>query len=419
MIHDPRRAAAVAVGNELVEGRTLDSNSGEIAARLAELGITVAKFVVVGDDAASLERTFRELCSEYALVIATGGLGPTLDDVTREAAATAAGVELALHDEAIEGLRELYRQRGRPMPKANERQAWFPAGAQIMKNACGTAPGFRVWIEGGVLAALPGPPREMRDMLERELLPWIRATCGQGPSTAIAHFYLAGLAESQFADDAGAWMERGADPRLDVTAHHGVLHATMRVESASRAAAAARLAAARAQFRERFREWIFSEDEPRLAHVVVRELIARKITISLAESCTGGAIARELTEVAGISAVFREAWVTYSNESKIARLGVPRDAIERHGAVSSEVAALMARGAARESGAEIALSVTGVAGPDGGTPEKPVGLVWFGLAHGGGVRTLERRFPQIGRDAIRLYATHTALEILWRAIRPA
>jgi nicotinamide-nucleotide amidase len=255
----------------------------------------------------------------------------------------------------------------------------------------------------------------MRDMLERELLPWIRATCGQGPSLEFAHFYLTGVPESQFADLVGAWMSRAANPRLDVTAHHGMLHAKLRAQATSRAGALAVLATRATEFRERFTGHIFSESESRLEKVLGRELIAKHITLALAESCTGGGVAQRITEVPGISQVFREGWVTYADESKMQRLGVPRALLDQHGAVSSAVAESMALGAARESGARLALSVTGIAGPDGGSADKPVGLVWFGVALDGAVQSFERRFPQIGREAIRLYAVHTALELLWRA----
>jgi nicotinamide-nucleotide amidase len=419
VIGEARRAAVVAVGDELIRGERADSNSGEIAAALADLGIEVERVLVLGDDAALLERAFVELCGAYRIVVATGGLGPTLDDVTRDAAAAAARVKLVRSPEVLEELSALWRRRGREMPRSNARQAEFPEGAQVMANRCGTAPGFRVWIEGGMLAALPGPPREMRDMLARELVPYLRATCGVSGALATRRFFLLGLSESEFADRAGAWMERAANPLMGVTAHHGVLHVTLRARAESEPGANALVDARAGEFRARFRHEVFSEDEPRPHFAVGRALIERGIGLALAESCTGGLLAARLTEVPGISAVLREAWVTYSNEAKTRSLGVSRELIERHGAVSREVAEAMASGAARAAGARLAVSITGIAGPEGGTPEKPVGTVWIALAFDGRVDAREHRLAPLSRDAVRAQAVHAALDRIRRAVLAA
>ena len=415
MIHDARKAATIAIGNELIEGRHADTNSGEIAIRLAELGIEVEQFVVLGDDLARLERIFRELTAEYPIVVVTGGLGPTLDDITREAAAAAARVPLLRDEAQFEHLQQLWALRGRPMPAANERQAWFPRGAQVMANATGSAPGFRVWIDGGVLAALPGPPREMRAMLEAELLPWIRSTCGVGPAISVSSLYLCGLPESQFADEVGAWMQRGENPRVDVTAHSGVLSVKVVSKQASQEHARAQTRARADELAVRFAAHLFSREDSRLEVALVAALRERGWRITFAESCTGGGVAARLTSVPGASDVFREGWVTYSNEAKIQRLGVPAELIENHGAVSREVVEAMAEGARRESGADLALALTGIAGPGGGSAAKPVGLVWFAVAAPSGVRSFERRYAQHGRESVRAFAVHTSLELAWRS----
>lgn len=417
MIADERRAACVAIGDELLRGDWVDSNSGLVAQKLAELGITVERFVVVGDDEGPLEKLFYELTREYQIVVSTGGLGPTLDDVTRYAAAKAAGVGIERDEPTVAWLREMYRKRGREMPQSNLRQAEFPVGAQVMANHCGTAPGFRVWIDGGMLAALPGPPSEMRDMLERELMPWIRSTCGLGPAIRQHEFHLIGIAESAFADRAGEWMDRGAQPLMGVTAHTGVLKVTLRAKAAS-AARAQELVDARAQqFRQRFGEEIYSEDEGRPAFAVGRLFLERRKTLALAESCTGGMVAQMLTEMPGMSAVLRAGWVVYSNDAKEKALGVPTELLVAHGAVSREVAQALARGALERSGADVALAITGVAGPDGGSVEKPVGLVWFACADLTGVQCVEMRYPAVGRSAIRRFAAHTGLDLLRRRVR--
>ena len=408
-----RLAAVVAVGDELLSGR-VDLNSSVIARALLEIGFETRRTVVVGDDRRELARLFGELCSEHGVVVVTGGLGPTLDDVTREAAADAAGVPLERSEDVAAALREWFAGRDLPFAAANERQALFPAGCQVMPNRLGTAPGFRVWIEGGTLAALPGPPREMRDMLQRELTPWLRSTCGDAGGIAHHDFHLAGVSESEFADRVGNWMDRGANPRMNVLSHTGVLEVALRAEAESTGGARALLEARCAAFRERFGPEVFSEGEPGLAGALGRRLIEDDLSIATAESCTGGLVAKLLTDVPGISAVFREGFVTYSNEAKTRRLGVAPELLERHGAVSGETAAAMAEGAARESGARIALGLTGIAGPGGGTAEKPVGLVWFGLSVEGRTRVREVRFPPVDRESIRLFAAHAGLDLVRR-----
>jgi len=209
-------------------------------------------------------------------------------------------------------------------------------------------------------------------------------------------------------------MLRAAVPLMGVTAHHGVLRVSLRASAAGQAGAAELVAERAAAFRERFADDIFSEHDGRLEYALGRALIERDVSVATAESCTGGLVARLLTDVPGISAVFREGWVTYTNESKVRRLGVSPELIERHGAVSAEVAAAMAEGAARESGARLAVSSSGVAGPDGGTPEKPVGLVWLGLCVDGRSSAHRFQLPPVGRDSIRQYAAHRALDLLRR-----
>ena len=414
MIDDLRRAAVVAIGDELITGQLVDTNSGWISEQLAAIGIAVSRCVVAGDDAAELERLFYELCSEFQIVVATGGLGPTQDDVTRHAAARAAGVPLALDVDVEAGLRALWRERGLAMPESNLRQALFPQGAQVLRNEHGTAPGFRVWIEGGCLTCLPGPPREMRPMVAGELAPWLARTCGVVGSHRLVRFYLVGLSESEFGERAGDWMERAAEPRMGVCAGEGVL--TVRIAAQARSAAEAdrQLAGRAAEFRERFARWIFSESEPDLALVVGAELVRRGLTLATAESCTGGLLAARLCALPGISAALLEGWVVYSDAAKTARLGVPPEVLEREGAVSEASARALAEGAARASGARIAVAITGLAGPGGGTPRKPVGLVWFGLCVDGRVQAFERRFSPVGRQFVRELSVHTALDLVRR-----
>jgi len=412
----PVRAALLAVGDELLSGTTLDTNSAELARELARLGIPVTSIEVVSDDEPEVEAAVRRALERAELVLVSGGLGPTLDDVTRHGIARAFERELVESSAALDDVRAWFDRRGIAMSATNRRQALFPQGAEIVKNRAGTAPGFRLERGGRVVVALPGPPRELRVVWSEEVLPWLVASGRTLGPLAERHFHLFGLSESVFAERAGDWMERGADPRLGCTVKDGVLSATLRaVEPSARSRAA--LEARAAEFRRRFGEHVYSEDEARLEHVLGRLLIERELAVTTAESCTGGLVAALLTAVPGISAVFREGFVTYADQAKAQSLDVPRELLEAHGAVSREVAEAMARGALQRAGAELALAVTGIAGPAGGSAEKPVGLVWFATSLRGVLESSERRFPPVDREAIRLLAARTALFLGWKRLR--
>jgi nicotinamide-nucleotide amidase len=371
---------------------------------------------MLADTEEEIADAMAQLCARAGLVVATGGLGPTLDDVTRHAAARAAGVGLRVDAGAVHELEQWFAARGRAMPASNVRQALVPEGAQLLRNAAGTAPGFRLRVGDAWLAVLPGPPHEMRTVFEDELAPWLASLPPHGEVRRRAELQLFGLAESEFADRVGAWMERGANPRMGVLASSGLLSVKLVAAGPDVASAEVLLAARLAELRDAFGAWLVTEGNVSLAEVVARRLIASGRTLATAESCTGGLVAELLTRVPGISAVFLEGFVTYSNRAKVERLGVSPALIEQHGAVSAEVAAAMARGAAERAGARLAVSVTGIAGPEGGTPEKPVGLVHFGLCRDGELSTHERRFPPRGRERVREWAANAALELVRRAL---
>lgn len=415
-----RRELAVALvgtGDELVEGRHVDTNSAEIARALIAQGFEPRRFTVLGDDEDGLVHLLLELAAAHGSIVITGGLGPTLDDVTRHAVARAAGVALVRDDAVLAALKQQFERRGRPFSEANARQALFPSGAAVLPNPNGTAPGFAVEVAGALVCALPGPPREMRPMLAADVLPRIAARAPGRPAVERRAFHLFGIPESAFADAAGAWMARDANPLVGVTATGGRLTVSLRAEAATRADAVAMAEARADEIRARFAERIFSEDEPDLAFALGRELIARGVTVALAESCTGGLAAERLTRVPGISAVFGYGFTTYADRAKTDLLGVDPALIAAHGAVSAPVAEAMALGAARRAGARLAASITGIAGPGGGSAEKPVGLVWFGIAADGAVRSEERRFLDLGRDLVRDFAANTAFDLLRRTLR--
>lgn len=408
--------AVIATGDELAHGRSVDTNSAAIARRFVERGWRVAHLVVLGDDEAALVLELRSLASTCDAVVITGGLGPTLDDVTRHAVARAAEVELVRDEGVLQWLRELFAARQRPFVAANERQALFPRGAEVIANARGTAPGFCVRLGRARVFALPGPPREMLPMLETFVLPRLEREVRRAVVLARRSLYLFGLSESAFAEGCGAWMARDAEPLVGVTAHEGVLSVTVVARAHSDAQALALADERVRELEQRFGAQVFSHSEPDLARVLAAELFARKLSIALAESCTGGLLAGRLTSVPGISAVFSAGWVTYANEAKQRELGVPEELLARHGAVSAEVARALAEGAARKARARLAIAITGIAGPDGGTAEKPVGLVWFAVTLDGRTRCEERRFVVPDRELVRAFAVNTALDLARRAV---
>ncbi len=408
-------AATLAIGDELLEGRHPDLNSAVIAQRLLELGVATDSMTVARDDEDELVATLEALVKRHRLVVTTGGLGPTLDDVTRHAVARAAGRRLVRDEGALRRLADWFARAGVPMAASNERQALLPEGAELLENDVGTAPGFLVEVGGALVASLPGPPREMRHVLENVLVPRLVAQGLVDDAVARGELFLFGLGESAFADAVGAWMDRSANPLIGVSADAGVLHVRLAARGASAAEAAATLAARRQELLGRLGGHVFSESERALEQVVGRRLIDAGLSVALAESCTTGLAAALLGRVPGISACLEAAFVAYSNRAKVALLGVDARLIERHGAVSAEVARAMAAGAAERAGARLAVAVTGIAGPDGGTDEKPVGLVWFGTSVDGRLDAVERRFARLGRERIRRAAAYTALDLLGRA----
>lgn len=399
-----RTAALIAVGDELVAGDRTDKNLAWLGRKLTELGWEVLESRLMGDDEGRLVEALTQLMGDCELVITTGGLGPTLDDVTRHAAATAVNKELETDAATVDGLTELWRDRGSEMPEANLRQALIPVGAELLKNAHGTAPGFLVSAGGARLACLPGPPREMRGVAQDELFERI----SEGSAPTRRTLYLFGLSESRLADILGDWMNRDAEPQVGVLASIGVLE----LKFISRSGDLVRLEERVAEARERLGAWVFSEGQGDLAQALVAALLETEGSIALAESCTGGAVAQRLCSVPGASAVLREGLVTYSNEAKAERLGVPTALLQEHGAVSAEVALAMARGLAETSGARLVGAVTGIAGPGGGSELKPVGRVHFAVGLDGSFKASEVTFPDRGRAYVQAWSTNTLLHLL-------
>lgn len=409
-------AAILAVGSELLGTDRLDTNSLQLTAVLEHHGVHLVEKGVVGDDEAAIAGRVTELLARVDLVLVTGGLGPTADDVTREATAAALGRTLAQDDDVLATLEARFRAFNRRMAEVNRRQALVPAGAVVIKNPRGTAPGLRLTADaGGTVFLFPGVPVELEGMITSDLVPWLAARCG-GAARESVHLKVACVPESELEERiTPAYAEFGRE-NISVLARPGevLVRATAGGAEADRRA---RLAAMAARLTALIGPEIFSHAaDGTLEGVVVELLAGRSETVAVAESCTGGLIAERITRVAGSSEVFPGGVVSYSNAVKTALLGVPAAQLEQHGAVSEEVARAMAAGVRSRLGSDWGVAVTGIAGPGGGSAEKPVGLVHLAWAAPDG--TVDHgtfRFPGL-RLQNRELASQVALEGLRRRL---
>ncbi|MFT5423285.1 MAG: nicotinamide-nucleotide amidase [Phycisphaerales bacterium] len=415
-----RTASILAVGDELILGQKLDTNTRHIAEALVGRGVRVIEHATVDDEMTLLTGAITRLASGADLLVITGGLGPTADDLTRGAVAAAAGVPLVPDASAMATLESWFAGRGRPMPEPNRGQAMRPEGGECLDNANGTAPG--VWCRVGIcdVIALPGPPHEMLPMLQRELN--IRLICDPGRVIVARQIQTFGLGESDVAQRLGELMDRDRDPLIGTTASGGVVSVRIRCERAGSAAKAERLIDAdEARVRRCLGPAVFhvGQEDDAMERAVLGLLGERGQTLGTVESCTGGGLGGRLTGVPGSSDVFVGGLVTYTDELKSRLAGVDAAMIERHGAVSRETAVEMVQRGRERLGCDFALAITGVAGPGGGSEDKPVGTVWIAVAGGSagggasGVATEARRFVFAGgRDAVRNRASMAALGML-------
>lgn len=420
-----RTAAILATGDEIVGGRTVDTNSSWLADRLAALGIDVVAFLAVADDPGRIAWAWRSAVDQADLVISTGGLGPTVDDLTSETLARVAGAQLVLDEEQAAVLREFFRSRGREMSPNNLRQAMIPSGAVVIPNPVGTAPGYRIEVArtgGGIAHAMvfPGVPREMKPMFDGTALPWIAANTDPGRIVVSRTFSTFGLPESVLdqrllgvvPEDRGRLAFRASFPKISV-----------RVSVAgSPDRADAEVDALAAEVRARIGEAVYADGDVTMEEVVGSLLKTQGKTLSTAESCSGGLIGSRLTDVAGSSVYYTGGIVAYSNDLKQRLLGVDASTLQRFGAVSEETAGEMATGALRAGNSDLAVATTGIAGPDGGTPDKPVGTVAIAIARrdaqqGNGVHVDSRlyRFPG-SRDWVKTLTSQVALDWVRRSL---
>lgn len=412
-----RTVGLLSVGDELLAGAHPDLNGPYLAKRLTEWGREVVEVRAVRDVEADIARAVAEMLSRHGLVITTGGLGPTEDDVTRHGAAMALGQSLDHNKQAWGQVLAWYQRSDRQPPESNLRQALVPAGAEVIANPAGTAPGFLARKGDATLVVLPGPPREVAAVFDAGIAPWLDAHPVAEGVRALRYLHFADLSESVFADRANEWMGRDQNPLMGVTVKNGVLSVRILARAAEAATAGARAEERALQVIDAFPGKLFSRRFATPAQELAAQALELGISFTVAESCTVGRIAAALGACPGISSVFNESLVAYSAEAKTERLGVPPALLERHGAVSEPVVRAMAEGAAKRTSARLSIAVSGVAGPGGGSPDKPVGLVWFATCMDGEVRAVERRWPPADRERLQAWATQKALVLGLTAIR--
>jgi len=411
------KAMILSIGDELVLGQTVDANSAWLSGELASIGWPVAAHLTVGDDQSAIESAILQAAGRCDVLLVTGGLGPTRDDLTRAALAGALAQPLEMNAQWLGRMEQMFRRRGRPMADANRAQALIPRGARIMENGAGTAAGIDAEFTPPAssrpcrIFAMPGVPREMRIMFQQSVRPILWSMSG-GTVILTRALHTFGVGESNIGEMLGDLMDRGRNPSVGTTVSNGVVSLRITSWRQTRDQADEALLKTVAECRRALGELIYGADGQSLPSVIGDLLTSGPIRqVATAESCTGGLLAKMLTDVAGSSRYFQRGWITYSDEAKTQMLDVDAGLIARDGAVSEAVVGAMAEAARRKSGADFALAISGIAGPDGGTPAKPVGTVCVALAHASGRIARTFSFPG-DREAVRDRSAKMALTML-------
>jgi nicotinamide-nucleotide amidase len=407
-------AEIIAIGSELLTPTRLDTNSLWLTEKLNGIGIEVKLKTIVGDDEARLEETIKDALRRSNMIILTGGLGPTEDDITRKITARAIDRKLILNEHALETIKGFFKRVNRPMPEINSRQAMVIEGAEVLENPNGTAPGMYIEHDGRTITLLPGPPREMMPMFENLVLPKLSTKAGE-IRVVRRLLRVAGMGESAVDELIAPIYTQYKNPQTTILFNRGEIEIHLTAQAKRAEDAEALLNTLSTQIKERLGDAVFALHGESMEEVVGLSLKTRKATIAVAESCTGGLIAQRLTEVAGSSSYFMEGVVAYSNEAKVRTLNVPAEMIEKYGAVSAEVAEAMAEGIRLRAGTDFGLAVTGIAGPSGGTEEKPVGLVYIALSEEGHNQHRKLMLPG-DRHLIRWRSSQAALDLLRRVL---
>lgn len=405
-------AEIISVGTELLLGHTINTDASYVARELSAIGVNLLFSSTVGDNPQRLQTALETALERSDLVITTGGLGPTGDDLTKETVAAAAGKELVLHQESMDRIISYFK--GRELGETQKKQAMLPQGCTVFPNDFGTAPGCGFQTEGGRLVImLPGPPSELIPMLKNYAVPFLTKDGKAVIASRIVRVF--GLGEGNVAEMI-ADLTECANPTAATYAKDGEMFVRVTARAETEAAAQSMCAPVVEELKARLGDYIYGIDAESLEDVVVSELARRGLHLACAESCTGGLLASRITDIPGASQVFHMGVVTYANEIKTLLLGVPEETLKTYGAVSEQTARAMAEGVRKKSGSELGLGITGIAGPGGGTPEKPVGLVYLALCDG--THTWVRKMPgnnhTKGRQYLRFLAASNALDMVRR-----
>lgn len=410
------RAEILSIGDELLLGEIVDTNGPYMAQRLVPLGLSVGHYQTCGDDMDEIVAAFKLALSRSDVVIATGGLGPTDDDLTMEAVAQVFGVPLEHREEVLDQMAARLKRPKDQLSGSNRKQALLPKGAHVLRNDWGTAPGVRYSTpDGKHVFLMAGVPREMKGIYGTWVVPFLKEHYTRGETIEVRHLAAYGIPESRIGERLKDLMGHGHNPDVGTRVSGGCCVVRIVARAKSKAEAETLLAPAVLRVREALKEGLYSEDDETVADATGRLLIERRKTVALAESCTAGLATSLLAGVPGISAVLRESAVVYANDAKVRACGVREATLAAHGAVSEQTACELAQGIRKCSGADLGVSVTGIAGPDGGTAEKPVGLFFVGIASAKGVVAHKFHFAGLDRNIFRERAANAAIDLLRRA----
>lgn len=403
----------IAVGTEVILGDILNSNAQYLAKELANLGVDVYYHEAVGDNKERILDCFKRSLDRSDIIITTGGLGPTKDDMTKELAAEFFGMDMCLHEESLQKIKDYFKKMGREFVKSNEKQAYFPKEAIILDNENGTAPGAIFEKDDKTIIVLPGPPKEMEPMFKNHVRKYLEKRTGDTIVSEVLRVF--GIGESSAEKKLQDLIDNGKNPTIAPYAKEGEVIFRITAKAKSEEEAKKLIKPLKDEVYSRLGDAVYNTGDTTLQDTVAEMLVNKDMTIGVSESCTGGLLSSKFIEYPGISKVFLEGAVTYSNEAKMRTLNVKKETLEKFGAVSHETAKEMAEGIAKRAGARIGVSTTGIAGPTGGTEEKPVGLVYFGIYVDGEVKSYKHIFTG-DRNSVRNRASMTALDIIRRSL---